>query len=90
MTEETVCVGVDVAKNTLDIATSNSKETRQFNNDHQGITSAVHYIRLSKKSKNMIFLAITGNKMCQQANISTHRLACFAYFIQLSSAFTLI
>ena len=47
-------------------------------------------IRLSKKSKNMIFFAIIGNKMCQQANISTYRLAFFAYFIQLSSAFTLI
>jgi hypothetical protein len=37
MTEEAVCVGVDVAKNTLDMAVSNSKETRQFDNDHEGI-----------------------------------------------------
>ena len=51
MTEEAVCVGVDVAKNTLDIAISNSKETRQFNNDYQGITSAVHYISSLKPAR---------------------------------------
>ena len=44
MTEETVCVEVDVAKDTLDIAFSNLKETRQFNNDPKDITSAVRYI----------------------------------------------
>ena len=44
MTEETIYVGVDVAKSTLDVAASNSKETRQFDNNHQGITSAVRYI----------------------------------------------
>jgi len=44
MTEETICVGVDVAKSTLDVAASNSKETRQFDNDYQGIISAVRYI----------------------------------------------
>jgi len=33
MTEEAVYVGVDVAKNILDLAVSNSKETRQFKND---------------------------------------------------------
>ena len=44
MIEETICVGVDVAKSTLDVAASNSKETSQFDNNHQGITSAVRYI----------------------------------------------
>ena len=44
MTEEAVYVGVDVAKNILDLAVSNSKEIRQFKNDHKGILSAVSYI----------------------------------------------
>jgi len=58
MTEEAVYVGVDVAKNILDLAVSNSKETRQFNNDHKGITSAVSYIASLKPSK--IILEATG------------------------------
>jgi len=58
MTEESVYVGVDVAKNTLDIAVSNLKETRQFNNDHKGITSAVSYIASLKPAK--IVLEATG------------------------------
>lgn len=33
MIEETVCVGVDITKNTLDLAASNSKEALQFNNN---------------------------------------------------------
>ena len=41
MTEEAVCVGVDVAKNTLDTAVSNSGETLQFTNDHEGIANAI-------------------------------------------------
>ena len=44
MTKEAVYVGVDVAKNTLDVAVSNSKETQQFANDHKGVTNAVRYI----------------------------------------------
>ncbi|MFC1930132.1 hypothetical protein ACFLW6_04685 [Chloroflexota bacterium] len=59
MTEEAVCVGVDVAKNTLDLAVSNLKETTQFNNDHQGITSAVHYISSLKPAR--IILEATGH-----------------------------
>ena len=51
MTEGPVCVGVDVAKNTLDVAVSNSNEARQFNNDHKGITSAVRYITGVKPAK---------------------------------------
>jgi len=58
MTEETICVGVDVAKNTMDVAASNSKETRQFNNDHQGITGAVRYIAGLKPVR--IILEATG------------------------------
>jgi hypothetical protein len=42
MTEKAICVGVDVAKNNLDVAVSNSKETRKFENNHEGIASAVH------------------------------------------------
>lgn len=44
MTDETVYVGVDVAKDSLDLAVNNSKETRQFKNDHKGITNAVRHI----------------------------------------------
>ena len=35
MIEETVCVGVDVAKSTLDVAITDSGETRQFANDDE-------------------------------------------------------
>ena len=58
MTEEAVYIGVDVAKNTLDLAVTNSKETRQFKNDHKGITSAVSYIASVKPAK--IILEATG------------------------------
>ena len=58
MTEETICVGVDVAKSTLDVAASNSKGTRQFDNDHKGITSAVRYIAGLKPTK--VVLEATG------------------------------
>ncbi len=44
MTKEAVYVGVDVAKNSLDVAVSNSEEVRQFTNDHEDITNAVQYI----------------------------------------------
>ena len=59
MTDKLVCVGVDVAKNTSDVAVSNLKKTRQFNNDHQGITSAVHYISSLKPA--WIILKATGH-----------------------------
>jgi transposase len=44
MTEEAVCVGVDVAKTTLDVAVTDSDETRQFANDCEGISQAISYI----------------------------------------------
>ncbi|MFC1919874.1 IS110 family transposase [Chloroflexota bacterium] len=44
MAEEAVCVGVDVAKSALDVAVSDSGETRRFTNDHEGISQAVRYI----------------------------------------------
>jgi transposase len=59
MTEEAVCVGVDVAKGTLDLAVSNSTETRQFENNHEGITSAASYIAGLKPS--IIILEATGH-----------------------------
>jgi transposase len=58
MTEEAVYIGVDIGKNTLDIAVSNLKETRQFQNDHKGITNAVSYISSLKPAK--IVLEATG------------------------------
>jgi transposase len=73
MTEEAACVGVDVAKNTLDLAVSNSKETRQFENDHEGITSAVRYIAGLKPTR--IILEATGHlKMPLAAALQASRL----------------
>jgi transposase len=73
MTEEAVCVGVDVAKSTLDVAVSNSKETRQFDNDHKGITSAVRYIAGLKPAK--IVLEATGHlEMPLAASLQARRL----------------
>jgi transposase len=73
MTEEVICVGVDVAKNTLDVAISNSNEARRFNNDHEGITSAVRYIAGLKPIR--IILEATGNyEMSLAAVLQTNRL----------------
>ena len=44
MIEEAVYVGVDVAKSTLDVAVTDSREARQFANDDRGISQAVRYI----------------------------------------------
>jgi transposase len=59
MAGKAVYVGVDVAKHILDLAVHNSKETRQFNNDHKGITSAIRYIAGLRPAK--IILEATGN-----------------------------
>jgi len=59
MIEETVCVGVDVAKSTLDVAVTDSGETRQFANDDEGISQAVRYIASVKPAG--IILEATGN-----------------------------
>ena len=58
MTKETVCAGVDVAKNTLDVAVSSSEGIRQFANDHEGITNAVRYIAGLKTAR--IIVEATG------------------------------
>ena len=50
MIKEAVYVGVDVAKNSLNVAVSNSEEVRQFTNDHEGITKTVQYIAGLKPS----------------------------------------
>ena len=59
MTEEAVCVGVDVAKSTLDVAVTDSGEARQFANDDEGISHAVRYIAGLKPAG--IILEATGN-----------------------------
>jgi len=59
MTKEAVYVGVDVAKDTLDVADSGSRETRQFTNDHEGIAKAVQYIASLQPAG--IILEATGN-----------------------------
>ncbi len=58
MTEETVCVGVDIAKSTMDVAVSNSREAQQFANDDDGISRAVCYIAGLKPAG--IILEATG------------------------------
>jgi transposase len=58
MAEESVCVGVDVAKEILEVGVDNSSETRQFKNDHKGIASTVHYIASLKPSR--VILEATG------------------------------
>jgi len=73
MTEEAVCIGVDVAKSTLDLAVSNSKETRQFQNDHEGIISAASYI--AGLNPTIIILEATGHfEMPLAAALQTSRL----------------
>jgi len=57
MMEETY-VGVDIAKNTLDVAVSNSKKAQQFGNDDDGISCAVSYITGQKPTG--IILEATG------------------------------
>jgi transposase len=59
MTKEAVYVGVDVAKDTLDIAVSNTRKMCQFANDHGGITQAVRYI--GSLNPDGIILEATGN-----------------------------
>jgi transposase len=59
MAEEAISVGVDTAKRTLDVAYSNSKNTRQFENHHDGITRAIRFIVELKPSK--IIAEVTGN-----------------------------
>jgi len=59
MIEEAVCVGVDVAKSTLDVAVSDFEETRQFTNDDEGISQAIRYIASVKPAR--IILEATGN-----------------------------
>ena len=73
MTEAAVCVGVDVDKSTLDVAGSNSKETKQFNNDHKGIISVVRYIACLKPGK--IILEATGHyEVPLAASLQSNRL----------------
>lgn len=58
MTEDSVCVGVDVAKDTLEVAVDDSNETRQFNNDPKGIARTVRYLAGLQPSR--IILEATG------------------------------
>ena len=78
MTEEIVCVGVDIAKNTLEVAASNSNETRQFDNDDKGITSAVRYIASLKPIKILLeevwqLRDAPGSLATDQSSASRHR-----------------
>ncbi len=59
MIEEAVYVGVDVAKSALDVAVTDSGETRRFANDNEGVSQAVHYIASVKQAE--IILEATGN-----------------------------
>ena len=59
MTKEAVYVGVDVAKNTLDVADSGSRETHQFRNDPEGISQAI--VHIASLDPAGIILEATGN-----------------------------
>ncbi len=59
MAEEAVCIGVDVAKSTLDVAATDSGEVRQFANDDEGIGEAVSYITALRPAA--IILEATGS-----------------------------
>jgi len=59
MTKEAVYVGVDVAKDSLDVAVHNSHETHQFANDDEGIREAIRHIASLKPAR--IILEATGN-----------------------------
>ncbi len=54
MVGEEVCVGMDVAKNSLDMAVSDSGGTRQFANDDEGISQAARYIDSLKPDRVII------------------------------------
>jgi transposase len=73
MTKEAVCAGVDIAKNTLDVAASSSEGIRQFANDHEGITNAVRYIA-GLKTARIIIEATGGLEMPLVAALQADRL----------------
>jgi transposase len=50
--------GIDVSKATLDVATSNRKETKTFPNDESGITRAVSYLK--KEMPTLTVMEATG------------------------------
>lgn len=58
MADGSVCVGVDVAKNALDVAVSDSNEVRRFANDDAGVRQAVVYITGFRPTR--IILEATG------------------------------
>lgn len=56
--KEAVYIGVDVAQKTLEVAVSNSQQTHQFTNDHEGIRQTIqHIVRLQPAG---IILEATG------------------------------
>jgi transposase len=59
VTKEAVYVGVDVAKDTLDVAASDVRETLQFANDDKGIAQVIQYIASLQPAG--IILEATGN-----------------------------
>jgi transposase len=59
MKEEAVYVGVDVSRNTLDVADSHSREIRQFANNDEGIRQTTQYI--ASLCPAGIILEATGN-----------------------------
>ena len=73
MVDEMVCVGVDVSKVILDVAASNSNETRQFENSHKGISGAARYIGGLKPAR--IILEATGKyEIALAAELQSKRL----------------
>ena len=58
MNEKTLFVGIDVAKDRLDVAVNLSGETKTFTHNHQGLSSLTAYIRSLAPA--LIVLEATG------------------------------
>lgn len=68
--KEAVYVGIDVAQETLEVAVSNSQQTHQFTNDHEGITQIIqHIVRLQPGG--IILEATGGLEMPLAAELQT-------------------
>jgi hypothetical protein len=57
--KELVYVGVDVSKDSLDVAASNSQGANRFANHHEGVSQAIRHIAILQPKG--IILEATGN-----------------------------
>jgi len=59
MTQEAVCAGVDVAKNTLKVAVSGSEEARQFANVEDHLANIFAKLNVGSRTE-----AVVGGQPC--------------------------